>query len=75
VNALHEWVHDHKRRRIDLAKLVTEVRVSPWASDETFEDVATFVRSVSRECPTVWSELKSGLTPSREEYRAHRLGR
>lgn len=75
LNTLHEWVHDHKRRRIDLAKLVTEVRVSPWASDETFEDVATFVRSVSRECPTVWSELKNPLTPSRDEYRAHPHGR
>jgi hypothetical protein len=71
LNALHEWVHDHKRRRIDLARLVTEVRVSPWASDETFDDVATFVRSVRKDCPIVWSELKSPLTPCREEYRAH----
>jgi hypothetical protein len=75
LNALHEWVHDHKRRRIDLAKLVTEVRVSPWASEETLEDVATFVRSVTRECPIVWSELKNPFTPSREEYRAHLHGR
>ena len=29
-NPLHEWVHEYKRRRIDLKALVTEVRLSPW---------------------------------------------
>src|SRR4051812_28906336 len=31
---LAEWVHECKRRRIALKALVTEVRVSPWATQE-----------------------------------------
>ena len=68
LNKLHPWVHDHKRRRIDLSKLVQEVRVSPWAAQETFDDVQMFVRSVSPSCLVKWSELKSPFTPTHEEF-------
>lgn len=70
-NKLHEWVHDHKRRRIDLAKLVTEIRVSPWATDETFEDVKLFANLKNLTCLLRWSELKGKHTMARDEYRKH----
>src|SRR5258708_38242873 len=34
LNPLHEWVHECKRRRIDLKALVTEVRLTPRATTE-----------------------------------------
>ena len=36
LNKLHEWVQPCKRRRIDLKSLVTEIRLSPWATPEEF---------------------------------------
>src|ERR1035437_2864384 len=36
-NPLHAWVHPCKRRRINLKPLVTEIRLSPWATPEELE--------------------------------------
>ena len=35
-NPLHEWVHEYKRRRVDLQALLTEIRLSPWVKAEGF---------------------------------------
>jgi len=69
VNPLHPWVHDHKRRRIKLPRLVREIRVSPWAGQDVYDDVKTFAQLVTPKTTLAWSELKHSLTPTREEYR------
>jgi len=71
-NPLHEWVHGCKRRRIDLKALVTEVRVSPWATDNEIEEVNLRVKSRIPGCPVTGSELASPLTPTLDEFRCRR---
>ena len=44
VNARHKWVHDFKRRRIDVNPLLTGIVVSPWASDEVFDEVKLWAK-------------------------------
>jgi hypothetical protein len=72
-NRLHEWVHEYKRRRIDLKALVTEVRLSPWATQDENEEVHTWVTAKSFTCPVKLSGLTSPLTPTLEQFR--NLGR
>jgi hypothetical protein len=69
-NPRHEWVHDCKRRRIDLKALVTEVRISPWATNEEIEEVQTWVKAKNLTCPLRVSNLKSSFTPTLEQFRA-----
>ena len=71
LNPLHEWVHDCKRRRIDLKAVVTEVRLSPWATEEEFAEVKTWAKTKGFPCPITSSELTSALTPTLEELRRH----
>ena len=68
-NPLHEWVQPFKRRRIDLKALVTEVRLSPWATEEEFKEVETWVKAKNYPCPVTRSELTSQFTPALEEFR------
>jgi hypothetical protein len=58
-NPMHEWVHDHKRRRIDLKSLVTGIRMSPWATEEEVEDVWWWVKNknLGLSCPIMSSNL------------------
>jgi hypothetical protein len=72
LNPLHEWVHECKRRRIDLKALVTEVRLSPWATPEAAEEVNMWVKGKHFSCAVIHSDLTSNLTPTLEELR--RLG-
>jgi hypothetical protein len=68
-NPLHEWVHEFKRRRVDLKVLVTEVRLSPWATGEELEEVKTWVKGKNFSCPVRRSDLTSLLTPTLHEFR------
>jgi hypothetical protein len=68
-NPLHEWVHECKRRRIDLKALVTEIRVSPWALTNEIEEVNDWVKGKNMSCPVNPSDLKGQFTPNLEEYR------
>jgi hypothetical protein len=70
-NPLHEWVHDCKRRRIDLKALVTEVRLSPWATAEELEEVSVWVKARTPACLVTRSELTSPLTPTLRELMQH----
>lgn len=72
-NPLHEWVHECKRRRIDLKALVTEVRLSPWETPTELEEINDWIKGKSFSCPVKSSELKSPFTPSLAECRRHRL--
>jgi hypothetical protein len=71
-NPLHEWVHDCKRRRVDLKALVTEIRLSPWASTAECEEVKDWMKGKNFSCSVKPSDLTGPLTPSREEYRRFR---
>jgi hypothetical protein len=71
LNPLHEWVHKCKRRRINLKALVTEVRLSPWATEEELEEVNIWVRGKNLSCAVSRSDLTSALTPTLEELRRH----
>ncbi len=68
-NPLHEWVHKCKRRRINLKELVTEVRLSPWATKEEIEEVNTWIKGKNFSCPVTQSDLTSPLTPTLEQFR------
>jgi hypothetical protein len=69
LNPLHAWVHECKRRRIDVKALVTEVRLSPWATQADFEEVRTWVRSKNSPCMVTPSGLTSEMTPTLAELR------
>jgi hypothetical protein len=71
-NPLHEWVHEYKRRRIDLKSLITEVRLSPWAINDEKEEIELWVKGKIPACPITKSELTSPLTPRLEELRLNR---
>lgn len=68
-NPLHEWVHDCKRRRIELKALVTEIRLSPWATTAECEEVKDWMKGKDFSFPTKPSDLTGPFTPSLEEYR------
>jgi hypothetical protein len=68
-NPLHEWVHEYKRRRIDLKALVTEVRLSPWATEQEVEEVSIWAKARTPSCPITPSELTSAFTPTLKELR------
>lgn len=71
-NPLHEWVHKCKRRRVDLKALVTEIRLSPWATKNEVDEVHAWVKAKSFTCPLGLSDLNSPLTPTLEQFRNHR---
>ena len=51
LNPLHKWVHPCKRRRIDLKSLVTEIRMSPWATPDETDEVNLWVKVKNFSCP------------------------
>ena len=69
---LPAWVHKEKRRRIDLKSLVTEIRLSPWATKELREEIWWWHKNKNLECPIVKSELASPHTPTSEEMKRYR---
>jgi hypothetical protein len=69
LNPLHQWVHDCKRRRIDLKALVTEVRLSPWGTNQEFDEVNIWVKTKNNPCTVTRSDLTSPLTPTLDELR------
>jgi hypothetical protein len=66
-NRLHKWVHDGKRRRIDVKPLVTGVVVSPWASSKVYREVKDWVRYTCVSCVATRSTLKSKCLPTLKE--------
>jgi hypothetical protein len=71
LNPRHRWVHDFKRRRIDVNALLTGIVVSPWASDDVFEEVKLWAKLKSFSCPVNPSPLKGSLTPTVEELKKY----
>jgi hypothetical protein len=69
---LHEWVHECKRRRIDLKALVTEIRVSPWATTTEIEEVNDWMKGKNFSCPVKPSDLTGPLAPGFEDFRRFR---
>lgn len=71
LNPRHKWVHDFKRRRIDVSALLTGIVVSPWASDEVFEEVRLWANLKNFSCPVKASLLKGSLIPTVEQLKKH----
>jgi hypothetical protein len=63
---LPKWVHDFKRRRVNLKKLVLEVVVSPWGNDGAWEDVTTWGKIGGYQVRR--SSLAGPLTPTLKEW-------
>jgi hypothetical protein len=72
-NPLHEWVHECKRRRIDLSALVTEIRLSPWATTDEVEEIRLWARGRVPACPVIRSDLTSPFTPTLDELKRRRF--
>jgi hypothetical protein len=70
-NPLHPWVHPYKRRRIDLKSLVTEIRVSPWATAEEMDEAKLWVKNKNFSCSVNPSDLTSPLTPTLDDLRKY----
>jgi hypothetical protein len=70
LNPIHAWVHPEKRRRVILRDLLVGIAVSPWASEETFAEIAeTWARIRGWNLPAAY-DLKSPLTPEIDELTA-----
>jgi hypothetical protein len=69
LNPLHDWVHDCKRRRVVLKDLIVGIAVSPWASEETFNEVEQTWAKIRGYNLPVGYDLKSSLTPTVEELK------
>jgi hypothetical protein len=50
-------VPDHKRFWVDLRFLITEIRISPWASEETFPAAQRLKHEHEYTVPVHWSAL------------------
>ena len=72
-NPLPAWVHKKKKRRINLKSLVTEIRLSPWATDAQFEEVGWWVKNKNFACPITHSEFEGQFTPTLAELRERNL--
>jgi hypothetical protein len=69
LNPIHKWVHEEKRRRIILKDLIVSVAVSPWCSEEIFNEVEQrWAKARDYNLPVEY-DLRSPLTPSIEEAR------
>jgi hypothetical protein len=51
-------VPEGHRRKVDLNSLMTEIVVSPWASEETLLKAAQLTRKAGYSTPARWSELR-----------------
>jgi hypothetical protein len=74
-NPLHEWVYPFKRRRMDLKALVTEIRLSPWATSEEEEEVKVWVKNKNFTCAIKPSDLTSPFAPTFEELQNPSIAR
>ncbi|MGA8595871.1 MAG: hypothetical protein WB676_14225 [Bryobacteraceae bacterium] len=64
---LHKWVHECKRRRIDLRALAMEIRLSPWATEEERDEMGWWVKNKNLSCSVTASQLTSSYSPTPEE--------
>ncbi len=55
----HHWVHDHKRRRIDLEALIRGIVLSPHASEEAAAMTRQWMQARGLSEQVRWSDLKN----------------
>jgi hypothetical protein len=70
VNPLPAWVHDEKRRRVDLKSLITEIRLWPWATRELREEIYWWHKNKNFDCPITDSELTSPFNLSPDQVKS-----
>jgi hypothetical protein len=75
LKPMHQWVHEEKRRRIALKDLIISIAVSPWAGEETFNEVKqSWAKIRSYNFPVAY-DLKSACTPTVEELKRRGWGK
>ncbi len=68
-NPRHPWVHDHKRRRVNLEDLIDGIILSPWITVELAREVRQdWVKLKGHTYEVKDSELKSAFMPTFEQY-------
>ncbi len=67
LNPIHKWVHEEKRRRIVLKDLIIGIAVSPWSSEETFNEVDRSWAKIRGYDLPVEYDCRSPLTPTVDE--------
>ncbi len=68
---LPEWVHECKRRRIDLKPMITGVTLSPWTTNTERERVAEWLKVKQFGWPVSLSVLTSPHTPTPDEMKKY----
>jgi hypothetical protein len=71
---MHKWVHEEKRRRVVLKDLIIGIALSPWATEETFNEVEQSWARIRDYNLPVASDLRSHLTPTIEELKKRGWG-
>lgn len=72
INPRNPWVPDSKRRRIDVKKLITGVVISPWAEDDTVQEVELWLRYRGLPTSARKSQLTNPNSPTRAELHGYR---
>lgn len=72
INPRNAWVPDFKRRRIDLKKLITGVVISPWAENDTEEEIEIWLRHKGFPILPRRSELAKEDAPTLTEYQKYK---
>lgn len=72
VNPRNPWVPDWKRRRINLKKLITGVVISPWAENDTVEEIEIWLRSKGFPISARRSELAKQNAPTLAEFQKYK---
>jgi hypothetical protein len=52
---------------------VTEIRLSPWATNDELEEINLWVKAKTPDCPVTRSGLTSPLTPTLDELKRQGL--
>ncbi len=60
-NPLPPWVHKKKKRPVDLEALISEIKLSPWATEEEFQEVRTWVNNKGMNCPVNHSDREGPM--------------
>lgn len=73
-NPTRPWIHEYKRRRIDLKSLITGITLSPWATEALETEVKEWVKIKNFDIPVESSSIKSTqlAIPTAEELKKYK---
>jgi hypothetical protein len=74
LNSMHPWVHECKRRRFLLKELMTGIAISPWATEDVFNEVKQDWANIGEHNIPVDPHVSSSLVPSPEDFAKYGVG-